>query len=124
MYNHAQPAPPSTNRPRILGYPQRLCQGVDRALSASGRPARALGRDTGLAAVGGAAWETSQPPEVADQAPHREPIARLGLAPLWPLPADPELCRVGADRTGSARASCATGLPRTRREPRPLVGEA
>src|SRR4051812_11785125 len=110
IYIYAYLTQPPTNRPTILGHPQRLCQGVDRALSASERRARALGRDTGLAALGRSAWQISQPPEVADQAPHREPVARLGLAPLWPLPADLDLCRVGADRTGLAGARRAAGL--------------
>src|SRR3954447_3395041 len=109
--SYAQPAPPSNNRPTVLGHSQRLCQGVDRALPASGRSARAPRRDTGLAAVGRAAWQTSQPAEVTDQTAHREPVARLGIAALWPLPADLGLCRTGTAGTGPARAGSAAGVP-------------
>src|SRR3954470_12930642 len=124
IYNHAQPASPPTNRPPVPDYPQRLCSSVDRALPASGRPARAPRRDTGLATLGRAAWQTSQPSEVTDQATYREPAARLGLAPLWPLSADLGLCRAGTTGRGSARAGSAAGVPWSRREPCAMGGEA
>src|SRR4051794_26312355 len=97
IYNHDQPTSPPTNRPTVPDYPQRLCQGVDRALPAPGRSARAPRRDTGLAALGSAAWQTSQPAEVTHASAHREPVARLGPAALWSLPAD-----LGVRRAGTA----------------------